>query len=291
MAAWIQDKVVFVTGGASGIGAAVAALLHGQGAQLALVDINAAAADHTARTINAAGTRVLALQADVTQAADLQRAVAHTKAAFGRVDVVWANAGIASFGPLGATDPAAWVRNIEVNLLGVFHTVRAALPEVQRQRGHVAVTASAASFVHAPCLSAYSATKAGVEALCDSLRIEVAHHGVTVGAIHPSWVATPLIDKAEQSRAFKRLRASMPGALGRNMPLADAAAIVARGIAQRQRHVYAPGYVRFVHWLRTLLHTEVAEHHFRRAMPDIEQAFAQDVAALGAAQASSSVLP
>jgi NAD(P)-dependent dehydrogenase (short-subunit alcohol dehydrogenase family) len=284
---WIKDKVVLATGGASGLGAAVAALLHGQGARLALADIDAEGVAHTARTI---GPQVLALHADVTQPADLQRAVAHTLATLGRIDVVWANAGIASFGPLATTDPAAWVHNIEVNLIGVFHTVRAALPEVMARRGHVVVTASAASFVHAPCLSAYSATKAGVEAICDALRIEVAHHGVTVGAIHPSWVATPLIDRAEQSSAFKRLRASMRGAFGRDMPLADAAAIIARGIAERRRHVYAPGYVRLVQGLRTLLHTELGERDFRRAMPEIEQAFAQDVATLGAAQASTSVV-
>jgi NAD(P)-dependent dehydrogenase (short-subunit alcohol dehydrogenase family) len=284
---WIQHKVVFVTGGASGIGAAVAALLHGQGARVVLADIDGDAAADTARTIS---PQVLALAADVTQPADLQRAVAATKEKLGRIDVVWANAGIASFGPLVATDPAAWAHTIEVNLVGAFHTVRAALPEVMANRGHVAVTASAASFVHAPCMSAYSATKAGVEAMCDALRIEVAHHGVTVGAIHPSWVATPLIDKAEQSAGFKRLRASMRGALGQDMPLADAAAIIARGIAERRRHVYAPGYVRFVHWLRTVLHTDLGERDFRRAMPEIEQAFAQDVATLGAAQASTSVV-
>ena len=113
----------------------------------------------------------------------LRAAVRDTVARFGQLDVVWANAGIASFGPLAAIDEAAWLRTIEVNLIGTFHTLRAALPEVTRQRGHVAVTASLAAFVNGPCLSAYCATKSGVEALCNSLRVELAHHQVTVGCI------------------------------------------------------------------------------------------------------------
>lgn len=280
---WIQDKVVLVTGGASGIGAAVAALLHGSGARLALVDIDQANVAHTARSI---GPTVLALTGDVTRLADMQRAVAHTVQALGRIDMVWANAGIASFGPVASTDPTAWVRNIEVNLVGVFNTVHAALPEVQRQRGHVAVTASAASFVNAPCMSAYSATKSGVEALCNSLRIEVAHQGVTVGAIHPSWVATPLIDKAVQLTAFKRLREALPAPLRGDMPLSAAADIVARGLCERRDRVYAPGYVRLMRWLRTPLHSVLAERDFRQAMPEIERAFANDVAIHGVAKAS-----
>jgi NAD(P)-dependent dehydrogenase (short-subunit alcohol dehydrogenase family) len=281
--AWIDGKVVLITGGASGIGAAVAALLHGHGAKLALVDVNTAGVEHTARTIN---PDVLAITADVTQLAQMKAAVAQTAASFGRIDMIWANAGIASFGPVASTDPVAWVRNIEVNLVGVFNTVHAALPEVQKQRGHVAVTASAASFVNAPCMSAYSATKSGVEAMCNSMRIELAHHGVTVGAIHPSWVATPLVHNAEQLTAFKRLRAALRGPLARDMPLAAAADIVARGLCERRDRVYAPGYVRFIRWLRTPMHSTIAERDFRQAMPEIERAFASDVAIHGVGKAS-----
>jgi NAD(P)-dependent dehydrogenase (short-subunit alcohol dehydrogenase family) len=280
---WIEDKVVFITGGASGIGAAVAALLHGRGARLALVDIDQTGLEHTARSI---GPKVLALAGDVTRLADMQRAVEQTVNVLGRIDMVWANAGIASFGPVAHTDPVAWARNIQVNLVGVFNTVHAALPAVQKQRGHVAVTASAASFVSAPCMSAYSATKAGAEAMCNSMRIELAHHGVTVSAIHPSWVATPLVDNAERLTAFKRLRAALRGPLARDMPLAAAADIVARGLCERRDRIYAPGYVRFIRWLRTPLHSTIAERDFRQAMPEIERAFASDVATHGVGKAS-----
>ena len=79
---------------------------------------------------------------------------------------MWANAGIASFGPLALTEPEAWERTIEINLLGAFRTIRAALPAITASGGYVAVTASLASFAHAPGVSAYTASKAGVEAMC-----------------------------------------------------------------------------------------------------------------------------
>jgi NAD(P)-dependent dehydrogenase (short-subunit alcohol dehydrogenase family) len=285
---WIRDKVILITGAASGIGAATAPLLAARGAKLVLTDLDAGGvARVAAETGDQIGRdRALALSADVTQPDDLDSAVATAVARFGRIDVVWANAGIASFGPLASTDPAAWVRTIEVNLVGAFRTVRAALPQVVQHRGHVAVTASLASFVNAPCLSAYAATKSGVEAMCNSLRIELAHHGVTVGAIHPSWIATPLVGHAQHLSAFNRLRAAMPAFLRRDMPLADAAAAIARGIAERRARVYLPGWVRWMRWLRTPLHSTLGERDMRLAMPDVEVTYQRDLAARGVAEAS-----
>ncbi len=282
---WIEGKAVLITGAASGIGAATAARLYARGARLLLTDVDAQGVERTAREI---GPDVLALPADVTVLADMQRAVAHAVQRLRQLDVVWANAGIASFGPVAATDPAAWARNVQVNLVGAFNTVHAALPEIVRRQGHVAVTASLASFVNAPCMSAYSATKSGVEAMCNSLRVEVAHRGVTVGAIHPSWVATPLVSRGEESAAFRRLRAAMPPPLRRDMPLAEAAEQVARGICERRARVYVPGFVRLMRWLRTPLHSMLGERDMRRAMPQIEAAFAEDVAVHGTAGASMS---
>lgn len=88
--------------------------------------------------------------------------------------------------PLALTDPAAWQRCFEVNVFGVFNSVRAALPEITRRKGVVLVSASASSFAHPPALSAYAASKAAVEALCNSWRIELAAHGVAVSVIHAS---------------------------------------------------------------------------------------------------------
>lgn len=286
--AWIRDKVVLVTGAASGIGAATAAVLHTRGARLVLTDADEAGVRCVAATI---GREALAVRADVTRLEELRAAVGLAVERFGGLDVVWANAGIGTFGPVAMTDPAAWERNIDVNLTGTFRTVYAALPEIIRRRGHVAVTASVASFVNVPAMSAYCAAKAGAEALCNSLRMEVAHHGVTVGAIHPSWVATPLVAGGQAREAFRRLRTAFPAPLRRDMPLPMAAQAIARGIADRRARVYLPGYVRLIRWLRTPLHSTLAERDLRRAAPGIEDAFAQHVAELGAADASLVLSP
>jgi NAD(P)-dependent dehydrogenase (short-subunit alcohol dehydrogenase family) len=128
----MSGKVVLITGGANGIGAAT-------GAELARRGWVPVAAD-----IDASGDTIAL---DVLEAGACEHAVEMVLERHGRLDAVWANAGIASFGPLGATDPIAWERTIEVNLLGAFRTVRAALPVIE-SRGYVAVTASLASFAH-----------------------------------------------------------------------------------------------------------------------------------------------
>ncbi|MFY7973768.1 MAG: SDR family NAD(P)-dependent oxidoreductase, partial [Rubrivivax sp.] len=155
----LRGRVVLVTGAGSGIGAAGAAELLRRGANPVLMDIDPAGLDATRAAL---GDRVLAVLGDVCDAGDCESAVAATLARHGRLDVVWANAGIAAFGPLAHTDPGAWARCLEVNVNGVFNTVRAALPAVLKARGQVVVTASAASFSHAPLMSAYAASKAAV---------------------------------------------------------------------------------------------------------------------------------
>jgi NAD(P)-dependent dehydrogenase (short-subunit alcohol dehydrogenase family) len=284
MASPLARQVVFVTGASSGIGAAAAEELHRRGARLALFDRDATGLD--ALSTRLGGTALTAC-GDVTRSDDLEAAVAAASARFGGIDIVWANAGIASFGPLLDTDPQAWVQTIEVNLVGAFRTVRAALPSVIARRGHVAVSASAASFAHPPAMSAYSATKAGVEAMLDALGIELAHHGVTVGCIHPNWVATPMVEGADaSSAAFRALRGAMRPPLGATLPVDAAALAIARALEQRDRRCFVPGWVRWVHLLRALLHTRPAERDLRRAAPEIERLFRADVASRGAAAAS-----
>lgn len=280
---WIQGKVVLVTGAASGIGAATARELHQLGARLALIDRDVAAAQRLADSLSPGA---LAIGADVTDPVALSDAVRQVTSRHGCIDVAWANAGIASFGPLADTDERAWLDTIEVNLIGTFRTLRAALPEVIRQRGHLAVTASLASFVNGPCMSAYSASKAGAEALCNSMRVELAHRGVTVGCIHPSWVATPMVQQADRFHGFQRLRSALPAPLRRDMPAGEAARVIARGLSERRDRVYLPGFVGLLRWLRTPLHTVTGERDVRRAMPEVEQAWRRDVAALGLAEAS-----
>jgi NAD(P)-dependent dehydrogenase (short-subunit alcohol dehydrogenase family) len=260
-------KTVLITGGARGIGRATAAELARRGWTPILADIDAA-------------DDVIAM--DVLDPAACEQAVATVLERHGRLDAVWANAGIASFGPLALTDPDAWERTIEVNLLGVFRTVRAALPAVIEARGYVAVTASLASFAQAPGMSSYSASKAAVEAMCNSLRLELAHHGVDVATIHPTWIDTDMVREANQElRAYQRLRAVMRPPFKKSYPVERAAKDIADGFDKRARRICTPPFVRIAHVLRAATTTRVFERDLLAAAPDMERLFTEQAAEEG----------
>jgi len=274
----LDGQVILITGAGSGIGAATAQELHRRGATVALMDCDGDSLAATAATL---GEGVLTALGDVTSEVECQAAVQAALARHGRINIVWANAGVASFGPLAHTDPKAWKRCLDVNVMGVFNTVRAALPEILRSRGYVLVTASVSSFAHPPAMSAYAASKAAVEAMCNAWRIELAAHDVRVGVIHASWVKTPLVTEGALHPAFKRLRATMPALLNGETEAAVAARAIADGIERRARRIWVPGWVRVLHWLRALLHAPWAERELLSAAPDIERLYIEGLAQSG----------
>jgi NAD(P)-dependent dehydrogenase (short-subunit alcohol dehydrogenase family) len=283
----LQGKVVLVTGAASGIGASGAAELQRRGAVPVLVDQDATGLATRAETLaRADGTRPLAVQTDITSLAECEAAVQATLARHGRLDIVWANAGMAAFGPLAHTDPAAWRRCIDVNVNGTFHTVRAALPAVQAARGYVCLTASVSTFAHPPMMSAYAASKAAVEAMANAWRIELAAHGVDVGIIHASWVRTPLVEEGELHPGFIRLRQTVPAPMRRTLSPEEAARRIVDGMARRQSRIWVPGWVRAMHWLRALMHLPQAERALRQAAPELERMYLDILATEGAAASS-----
>ena len=279
----LQGQVVLITGAASGIGAATALEVRARGGVPVLLDCDA---EPLARVAKQCGAGTLALVADVTRLAAMQEAVAQVLAQLGHIDVVFANAGVAAFGPLAHVDPDAWKRCVEVNLFGVFNTVRAALPSIMRQRGYVLINASVSSFAHPPVMSAYAASKSAVEAMGNSWRIELAAHKVDVGLVHAGWVSTPLVTEGALHPGFVRLRATMPGPLNSETSPADAARAIARGMERRLSRIWVPGWLRLLFALRALLHLPFAERELRRAAPEIEAIYLEGLEAEGALASS-----
>jgi NAD(P)-dependent dehydrogenase (short-subunit alcohol dehydrogenase family) len=276
----LQGKVILITGGAGGLGAAVAAQLVRLGAVPVLADVDAAALARAAASIGG-GTSTALL--DVTDYAACEAAVAGVLEQHGRLDAVWANAGIGAGGPFELVEAEVWTRVIQVNLIGVYNIIRAALAAVIDSRGYVLITASVASFAHPPALSAYSASKAGVEALGNSLRIEVAHQGVDVGIVHPSWIATSMVTEADaESRVFQRLRRANRPPFRKTYPVDVVVQPIIDAFANRERKIFIPGFARIAHILRAVLHTRPFERDYLKAAPQMRQLFAEQAERDGA---------
>jgi NAD(P)-dependent dehydrogenase (short-subunit alcohol dehydrogenase family) len=279
----LTDRVVLITGAASGIGAATALELVAQGGTPVLVDCDA---EPLAQMAQRCGPQTLYWVADVTQLQAMQEVVDKTISKLGRIDIVFANAGVAAFGPVAYIDPEAWKRCFEVNVFGVFNTIRAALPAIMKQRGYVLINASSSSFAHPPVMSAYAASKSAVEAMGNSLRIEMAAHGVGVGVVHAGWVRTPLVTEGALHPGFVRLRATMPGPMNSETSPEETARVIVQGMLQRRRRIWVPAWLKILFALRALLHMPFAERELLRAAPEIEKIYLEGLESEGALASS-----
>ncbi|MEV6333717.1 SDR family oxidoreductase [Nocardia vinacea] len=274
-------KVVLITGGARGIGAEVARRLRAQGARLVLIDVDSPPLRELATELGG-DEHVVAVSADVRDFAAMEAAVAQGIERFGGIDIVMANAGIASYGSVLMVDPAAFQRVIEVNLIGCFHTVRAALPAVIERRGYVLIVSSLAAYMAMPGMTAYCAAKAGVEHFANALRLEVAHRGVDVGSAHMSWIDTPLVRESfADLPATKRALAALPSPIRKTTSVQKCAARFERGIERRARRINVPVWVGALRWLRPLLQTPTAERAGSKTTPTWLPDMDAEVAGLG----------
>jgi NAD(P)-dependent dehydrogenase (short-subunit alcohol dehydrogenase family) len=276
----VRGKVVLITGGANGIGAEVAGRLHGKGAKLVLTDLDEGRLKEVATRFG--DERVLTAVADVRDLAAMQEAVEKGVAQFGGIDVVIANAGIATAGSVLGVDPAAFQTLIDVNVVGVFHTVRAALPSVLERRGYVLIVSSAAAYAAAPGMAPYDASKAATEHFANALRLEVAHRGVDVGSAHMLWIDTPLVREGKaDSPAFKEMLARLPRPLGKTTSVEKCGELFVKGIEARKRHVNCPQWVGLLRWLKPLLASPIGESATLKNVPELLPKMDAEVAALG----------
>src|SRR5271170_1834173 len=278
----VNSKVVFITGGGDGIGAEVARRLHAKGAKLVLTDLDEAAL--VARSAELGGDdRVLTFVADVRDLAAMQAAADQAITKFGGIDVVVANAGIGSYGSVLNVDPEAVKRVLDVNLLGVFHTVRAALPSVIERRGYVLIVSSLAAFTAAPGMAPYDMSKAGNEHLAHALRLEIADRGVTVGSAHMSWIDTALVrDSKSDLPTVREQLAKFPWPLNKTTSVDKCAAAFVAGIEGRKKRVYCPKWVGVFRWLRPVLSTRLGERPVRKSTGgDLLARMDAEIAALG----------
>src|SRR5699024_9899099 len=146
-------------------------------------------------------------------------------------------------GSVLGVDPAAFRTLMDVNVVGVFNTVRAALPSVLERRGYVLIVSSLAAYAAAPGLAPYNAAKAAVEHFATALRLEVAHRGVDVGSAHMSWIDTPLVrDTRADLSTFGEMVSKLPFPLNRTTSVEACGAAFVAGIEKRKRHIDCPGW-------------------------------------------------
>lgn len=197
-----SGKVAFVTGGASGIGAALTTTLVGNGAEVWIADRQVGPAQELAQRLNSSGGKVHTIELDVRSYPSFEHAVAEALQQSGRIDYLFNNAGIGARGEIDSYTLDDWNDVIDVNLRGVVHGIQAVYPIMIRQRsGHIVNTASMAGLVAGPGIGSYTATKHAVVGISKALRLEAERHGVQVSVLCPGVIRTPILAGGKYGRS------------------------------------------------------------------------------------------
>lgn len=202
----LDGQVALITGAARGQGRSHAVALSGEGADIVACDVPGSMTtptyplatlddlNMTAKLVESQGRRCLPIALDVRDSGRVNMAVDRAIEEFGRLDIVVANAGIVTTGPLVDVSDEAWDELVSTNLTGAFHTLRAVLPSMRERRyGRIVVTSSMGGRMGIPDLAAYNATKWGVIGLAKSVALEVAKEGITVNVVCPTTTQTPMV--------------------------------------------------------------------------------------------------
>lgn len=275
----LLGRRIVVTGAARGIGENVARLAVGRGARVALIGLEA---DRLRALASELGPSTVWCEADVRDGAALEEANDEVAAAMGGIDMVVANAGIVAYGTVRHADEDSFAKVLDVNLNGTFRTLKFATPHLERSRDHVLVVASALSFLALPSMASYGASKAGVESLALAYRQEVAHLGITVGLVHPSWIDTDLVRSAARDLpSFDRLRAELPYPGNVTTSVDKVATAMVDALSSRRARVYVPGAVGVTSWAKAALSSPIAWLWTRRFAAKWVPPLEKEIAALG----------
>ncbi len=191
-------KVAIVTGGGSGIGLAVSERLAADGAAVAVLDRDGAAADEAAAKLTAAGSTAIGVAADVTDRARIEAAVAEVADAIGKPTILVNNAGLQGFDKFLTITPELWARLLDVNLTGTFHCCQVVVPHMlEAGWGRIVNISSSSAHSGQPLMTHYVAAKAGVIGFTKALALELAPKGITVNTIPPGFIDTPMLRESE----------------------------------------------------------------------------------------------
>jgi NAD(P)-dependent dehydrogenase (short-subunit alcohol dehydrogenase family) len=236
----LAGRVALVTGGARGIGFATARSLISRGASVAIVDLEEESVTRAAAQLH--DQRALGLAADVTDRSAMQRSVARAVERFGSLDVLVANAGIASPASTFRTMPTeTFERVLDVNLMGVYRTVDAGLGEIIRRRGHIVVISSVYAFINGVGEAPYAMSKAAVEQFGRALRVELAQHGAGVTVAYFGFIDTEMVRGAiDRDPLARRMLRTFPRPLQKRLPAPVAGEAIARAIEERRPRIILP---------------------------------------------------
>ncbi len=242
-----EDHVVWITGGGSGLGRAMALEFAQQGASVAVSGRRVDRLEEVVAELEALGARALAVPCDVTDEAQVFEAVKTVVEAFWKLDVVVANAGFGVAGRITKLDAAAWRRQLDVNVVGLAMTVRASVPELEKTRGRLALIGSVAGLIAAPGTGAYSASKYAVRAIGQTLAVELNGSGISTTLIQPGFVESEIAQVDNHGRYNPKRKDLRPQML--MWPADRAARVMVRAIYQRKRDFVFTGHGKVFGWL------------------------------------------